>query len=569
MNTDIVYLRYSPDADVAVANVQGVRHPQSLFREMVSYLFRQGSQETDVNHVTVVVVDEPQPSLLAPQSASSLDNLSLDDKLLAIRYFFGHLNVVVVDMTTVTDAAAVADLNQAVAQVSRAVANRISRVEAWTETGPETVNDAYLTYNIHRHGRPAYSDVVTLLSFMLCALLLKLAHTAHKVAHIKQLIVDGIDFKQLLGIDTPRAARLAHAVGYWGFPAHELTNDDLVYCVFLMIKYALCRVPADFAPLSDNELLAMVMSVRDTYKLGNPFHNFRHAVDVVQACFHFLVRLGCLPKFDQFVEAVDSDAGEIITHDVFDNMSETLTACGEEAADPHLNSKQTLALLVAALGHDVGHPGVTNPFMIKYQAPASLMVNERLVLELYHSLVFINRVLACFWPTLLMADTSDNLSVRHMITLLILATDMAEHFEYIAKLNTLQHEQFDHEGHKVQLISSLLIKCADISNVTRPLRVLSQWAYQLARETEEVGLLESKLANDGSFTLDLLRDLEYTKVATKFEDILASNDQLHKGQIFFINTFAENLFHKIAEYMPQLQFTEQIICKNKQFWLSR
>lgn len=571
MNPDIVYLRYHDGADAAATALAGRHHPQPLMAALVSYLFSHGRYESDVDHATVVVLDECPASVSAP-----LDRLSLDDKTLAVRYFFGHLNVFVVSLALLADAAQRSELEQAVADVANVVVNRIARVEAWTETGPTIINDNYGTYKLERHGRRAYADVVAPLSYILSANAASLSSTMLRVRAIKQLIVDAIDFRQLLsGFDDDplHAARLCHAVGVWGFPAHELTNDDLVYCVFLMLKHALSQVPDThtFDRLSDNELLALVFAVRDTYKLGNPFHNFRHAVDVVQACFHFLLRLGCLPRFSQFNDDATADETAILqATDFADTAAElTVKATAAAASDAYLNPIQTLALLVAALGHDVGHPGVTNAFMIKYHTPALLMVNERLVLELYHTLVFINKILSCYWPSLLAAETTDKLTVRQMVTQLILATDMAEHFEYIAKLNTLKHERFDHDGHKVKLILLLLIKCADILNVTRPLRVSLQWAYVLARETEELALLERKLANDASLTLDLLTDLRYTKVPSKFEDILAANDQLPKGQIFFIDTFAENLFHNIAEYMPELQYAERIISKNKQFWLSR
>lgn len=571
MNPDIVYLRYHAGADGAVAALAGSRHPQALMAQLVSYLFGHGRYESDVDHATVVVLDECPAGVAEP-----LDRLSLDDKTLAVRYFFGHLNVFVVSLALLGDPSQLAELERAVADVARVVVNRIARVEAWTETGPTTINDNYGNYQLERHGRCAYADVVAPLSYILSANAASLDLTMRRVRQIKRLIVDAVDFRRLLhGFDDDplHAARLCHAVGVWGFPAHELTNDDLVYCVFIMLKHALNQVPPPytFDRLSDNELFALVFAVRDTYKLGNPFHNFRHAVDVVQACFHFLVRLGCLPKFSQFNDDATADETLVLGATTFADDAAELTpvATPPPSLESYLNPIQTLALLVAALGHDVGHPGVTNAFMIKYHTPTLLMVNERLVLELYHTLVFINKILACYWPLLLATETTDKLTVRQMVTQLILATDMAEHFEYIAKLNTLKHERFDHDGHKVKLLLLLLIKCADISNVTRPLRVSLQWAYVLARETEELALLERKLANDLSLQLDLHTDLRYAKVPSKFEDILAANDQLPKGQIFFIDTFAENLFHNIAEYMPELQYAERIISKNKQFWLSR
>ena len=119
-----------------------------------------------------------------------------------------------------------------------------------------------------------------------------------------------------------------------------------------------------------NELLAFIFIVRDTYKNGNPFHNFRHAVDVLQACFHFLIRLGSLPKFKQFVEDPKLITPKFMTHTYCIDCLTKQFLRGKAS----LNPIQTLGLLVAALGHDVGHPGTTNDFMIKFSAPTALLL---------------------------------------------------------------------------------------------------------------------------------------------------------------------------------------------------
>lgn len=360
---------------------------------------------------------------------------------------------------------------------------------------------------------------------------------------------------------------------------------------------------------TSNELLAFVFMVRDTYKNGNPFHNFRHAVDVLQACFHFLIRLDCLPVFKQLKNDPKSDELAFLQTKLADTEDQelvpiigqpdyfayvltskttspnpTLKAVFQDhtsnssspAHSPnHLNHLQTLGLLVAALGHDVGHPGVTNAFMIKNFAPTSILFNDRSVLELFHSSVFINKILAVNWPSLLTVFTESGesvsgLSLREIIISSILATDMAEHFEYIDRLKNLKSHDFIKHNNRVKLISSLLIKCADISNVTRPLRVSSQWAMVLGREFDEVAMLEKKITlEDHLGDLDTAKDLTYTKVPLSLNEILKSTPNLHKGQIFFINTFAENLFSNIAELLPELKYTCDIIRENKEFWVNR
>ncbi|EGW34808.1 uncharacterized protein SPAPADRAFT_57887 [Spathaspora passalidarum NRRL Y-27907] len=471
------------------------------------------------------------------------------------------------------------------------MSNRISRVETWTGTGKQPINDKYHTTHVNDHYEtnsnsksnshnntdsefhpPKVSGIIPTMTYILNNNSTKGEATIEALTYFKDLILEEVDFLSLLSFDNKHLSQLCFAVGNWSFPAHELSNDDLVYCAYLMLNYALKQLgPVEDLHIPDqNELLCFIFMVRDTYKNGNPFHNFRHAVDVVQACFHFLVRLGCLPEFKQL--NLDPENSQVNDKtDVSAELSKTdrhLKIVSSES--DHLNPLQTLGLLTAALGHDVGHPGVTNAFMIKNGAPTSLIFNDRSVLESYHSSVFINKILAVNWNSLLSAktDRDSGLTVRELIISSILATDMGEHFEYINKLKNLKsHDEFINYNNKVKLISSLLIKCADISNVTRPLRVSAQWAMVLAREFEEVAVLDAKL-NDGK-QIDINQDITYEPIPHDLQDILRENPNLHKGQIFFINTFAENLFNSVADLLPEMKYACDIIQENKGFWLVR
>jgi hypothetical protein len=44
-----------------------------------------------------------------------------------------------------------------------------------------------------------------------------------------------------------------------------------------------------------DELVVFLLACRHAYNEFVKYHNFRHVVDVLQALFHFLVRIGTLP----------------------------------------------------------------------------------------------------------------------------------------------------------------------------------------------------------------------------------------------------------------------------------
>lgn len=565
-----------PNPPALVEQIDGIRVPNiANLTELVQHLFKKGNSEKDTNNATVVVLP---PTI---HGTKSLDQLSGDDAQLLLRYFFNHLNILVVNLRQLTSQGVVR-INTALRQISGLIGGRISRVATWTGTGGN-INDFFAEKSDDLALEVAH--IVSTMSFVVDHNSNKLAASEDKLRGLHVKVVELVDFRSLLADPSDaNLARLCHAVGHWSFPAHELTNDDLVYCVVLILTYALDHIAAqgshpDFAVPSPNQLLAFVFMVRDTYKNGNPFHNFRHAVDVLQACFHYLVRLLCLPQFEQFEVDPRTDETPLITGKAKlsrhtrlvpnKGVSKRTAASGGKLAaeqPPHLNPLQALGLLIAALGHDVGHPGVTNAFLIKHAAPTSQLYSERSVLELYHSLVFLNKILRINWPLLLDLETDprSKLLLKSLIIGSILATDMAEHFEYIHKLKELE-VLTDRWDSRVPLIASLLIKCADISNVTRPLRVSSQWALVLSREFEEVDTLDTKLTKQASVKLDV----NYGKLPTSLDDILQASPNLHKGQIFFIDTFAEGLFKSILELLPELKYTCDIVQDNKVFWLAR
>ncbi|EGV62264.1 hypothetical protein CANTEDRAFT_131639 [Yamadazyma tenuis ATCC 10573] len=575
---------------------------EASFQKVVEMLFRKGNSESDTDCLTLVVIEQPTVS-----SSSRLDSLSFDDKLLLLKYYFSHLNVVALEARDITNETAL-KIKKWIGQINTLIHDRISRIQTWTGTAAIRINDSYTDDK-------QIGEIISTMSSVLTCAVSTSPVTIQRITGIKDAIIHDIDFLSLLSQNsTSHLSKLCNLVGHWSFPAHELSNDDLVYCVYLIIKYCLVQLEHESSAthakiaLGRNELLGLIFMVRDSYKNGNPFHNFRHAVDVLQACFHYVIRLGYLSPFTQFQSDPKADELICLKAEKFGNAVELISmkaatrvpptssaAETPDTEDTSLNLVSTLALLVAALGHDVGHPGVTNQFLVKHSSPTSLVFNERSVLESFHTSVFLNKILVVNWPQFLQLkiDTNLKLIVKELIITCILATDMAEHFDYIDKLNKfndIHHHHHHHQGtysttdstssassrtiansfdiqnrtNQVKLISSLLIKCADISNVTRPLRVSAQWASVLSREFDEVSKVEEKITDSGKQF-----SIKYDKVPMFLVDILQANPTIHKGQMFFINTFAENLFNNISELLPPLKFTGEIVQENKDYWLKR
>lgn len=560
-------------------------HRFTSFKALLVAFILLGNLESDSESATVVVLGNTL-------GTSQLDQLNLKDKILIVEFLFKHLNVIVVRAADLSRPSLVSEVNECGRRIDELIQQRIRRVEIWTGTGHLSIED--ISVALPELGR----EISTIISTMSSVLIDSCKHSPVSVSKFRtyhSLILQEMDYFAVFFPPETRHHRehLCNVVGDWAFPAHELTNDDLAYCAYLILSYALRHVdpvPPGLQIPSPNTLLGLVFMVRASYNSGNPFHNFRHAVDVLQACFHYVLRLGYLPKFKQFSETpmqLAADKGPSATdtgnrHTIVE-LTPTenfhLAATRRHLVDGGLSSLvsltplQTLALLVAALGHDVGHPGVTNAFLIKHNATASLIYNDHSVLELFHASVYVNKILSLYWPSLLTvkcAPEAPDMTVKNLIISSILATDMAEHFEYIDKLTKLKASSDkcdNHLSHDVRLVSSLLIKCADISNVTRPLRVSSQWAVVLKREFDEVAMIEERIADETGTAI--CASVNYSRVASQLQQLLADHPTIYKGQLFFIDTFAEKLFDNIAELLPELRYTCDIIRENKEYWLHR
>lgn len=137
------------------------------------------------------------------------------------------------------------------------------------------------------------------------------------------------------------------------------------------------------------------------YKAANPYHNALHAADVTHGMYFFLCPEG-----------------------------------GGLAAGARLRPQALLGCILAAAGHDVGHPGVNNPFLIATSDPLALRYNDASPLENMHAATLFEVMkegTGC--DVLAPLHTPERLAVRSMIIKLILATDNSQHFKLKGQLD--------------------------------------------------------------------------------------------------------------------------------------
>jgi hypothetical protein len=217
---------------------------------------------------------------------------------------------------------------------------------------------------------------------------------------------------------------------------------------------------------------ALLISLRSAYHSRNAYHNFAHAVDVLQACYSFLTTLGLAPPL------------ATLTNPSFRGRWTRSAHLSEAGAIGDLvRPMDVLALLVAAIGHDVGHPGLSNAYMVNARTPAAQVYNDKSVLENFHS-VTLARMLKLHGLGHLLESDNGNTDFRQVLLASVLATDMSRHFPFVGKLTDLG-ARLSNNGYRSTnvredrlLLCSGFMKCADISN---PVSVVLYWHIGTSR----------------------------------------------------------------------------------------
>ncbi|CAO3682564.1 unnamed protein product [Rhizopus stolonifer] len=372
---------------------------------------------------------------------------------------------------------------------------------------------------------------------------------------MKQLIIKDMNFSKVI-LDTyttpymnsttasfsiqltsEREEILKKKVSSWDFSPLELSPEDLIHSVIIMLNQVFLL--PDMQPMNTEQLYDFVLELSNLYHDDNPYHNFSHAVDVLQCIYYFLCQIGLL-----------SFADHSSLHGSTDHKEYRI-----------LRSMDIFALLIAAIGHDTGHPGVNNAFLINSSAPLASLYNDRSVLESFHAMTLFQLLKKHGFDIYLGGVQSDQYKeFRKLVITSILATDMSLHGDYVTKIKEQNKRLMDchpNDWDEAKIIEerllfcSGLIKCADISNVARPFPRAFEWAQILVEEFSCQGDLERELG------LPVLPMNDRSKIV------------LEDSQIGFINFVALGLFESIHGYVQDLSFPVEHIKRNLAIWEQR
>lgn len=230
-----------------------------------------------------------------------------------------------------------------------------------------------------------------------------------------------------------------------------------------MARFGVC----DFLRVDEMTVMNWLNLIEANYHSTNSYHNSTHAADVLHATAFFLTR---------------------------------------ERNQAVLDQMDQVACLIAAIIHDVDHPGYTNAFLINEKNPLALMYNDQAVLENHHAALGFQLSWKDNSVNIFKNLTRDEYTpLRETIIDMVLATEMKQHFEHLNKFvscvnkSTLKLEETSSMSgtgspdsmaiinqlstpENRSLIKRMLIKCADVSNPCRTTEMCIEWAKRIAEE---------------------------------------------------------------------------------------
>lgn len=337
------------------------------------------------------------------------------------------------------------------------------------------------------------------------------------------------------------------ALDSWDFNVAEVSEAARQSLCFAMMMVHTGAAGDDFGMRAK----AFIKSVCDSYHFSynkpfgskendkpGLFHNWVHAVDVLFSLVHLY------------------------------------RACG---AEDFLGPNERFALVIAALGHDMGHAGFNNAYLIETQHELAVRYNDQSPLENMSTAKLFELTREKGMNIFSDLDEGQYREMRSVIIEAILHTDYRHHNTMVKEIQNLYdmnvdlfvtaEEQYDEElcsfpskevadfmreGDVKKQLRMVLVHLADVSNPMKPWPLEELWAHLLIEEMLHQGDIEK----ERGLPVGPLND----------------RDRLNRpySQIGFIEFFVSPLLLGLACMMPPLdQLAVEPLLENLSMWFQR
>jgi hypothetical protein len=214
---------------------------------------------------------------------------------------------------------------------------------------------------------------------------------------------------------------------------------------------------------------------------------------------------------------------------------------------------ELLGGVIAAVGHDVGHPAVTNRFIITMKDPLAIIYNDLSVLEMMHCSVTFRVLLEAGLLSSLPQQSWE--LVRKVVIEMILATDMSKHFDMMgvfrgASLGALDLQTFEER----LVLFKMAVKCADVGHAAKETTLHEKWTSKIVEEFFAQGDLEK----ESHLPISIYCDRTSTDIS--------------KSQIGFISAIVQPLFEVLQTCLQSNAIYEDCVRQlqtNMDYWKAK
>ena len=218
-----------------------------------------------------------------------------------------------------------------------------------------------------------------------------------------------------------------------------------------------------------------------------------------------------------------------------------------------------LSIIIASLGHDLGHPGLNNNFHINARTELALTYNDSSCLENYHCSKLFNILKKDEVNIFEVLNNNDFKDIRKRMISEILATDMFYHKKIIdtaqSKIKQIKPDKFeflstDKESIKSeqQSILDFFIHTADLAHNSKLFKISLKWVELLSEEFWLQGDKEKSLGINVSYLCD------------------RNKVNVPKDQVGFLNGVILPTFDILTQLFPGLNYTMENIMNNIKEW---
>jgi len=277
--------------------------------------------------------------------------------------------------------------------------------------------------------------------------------------------------------------------------------------ILIMHIFKTFLVRFDYQKVSPLALREFIIDVCDSY-LEVPYHNLHHATNILHITYILLEKC-----------------------ELFEN----------------LNVDILFATLIAALTHDIGHPGNNNTFEINTFSELATKYNDLSILEQHHcsttfELIKKNSLNAIY--------TNEEFCIfRKTILRCILGTDMTHHKSMTEYLQKKKLNGFDLSNIDEQIkLCEILVHSADIGNPIQSSEICEEWAELVNQEFSNQSIKETELGLKPSF--------QDTNCKLSF----------YSNEMKYIIHICKPYWSELVEIFPQLSNEFEMIDKNLDYY---